>query len=256
MITHTSLSFEMMSEASTVVPRFAPNLGFTLAAIAFATFATFVAMRAGAAPALRRWQRWLNLLAVSSWASAAWLAGLRLLSSATGFELAAKSVMLLALFVAALPLTRDLLAGLAMAVEGRHRLGDDLRIDGHEGRLVHLGLRSIVLRKSDQTEITIPNRTFVAATVQRLDSSGRDAPCELEIPLPPGLDVEEATRRFTEAALLSPFAAPGRMPEVFAIADPNGALRLRIRGYVFDRAHEQQFLGDILTQAELRESRD
>jgi small-conductance mechanosensitive channel len=231
------------------VVRFSPNFGLTLAALGVAAFVTLVAVRASSAPALARWQRWFNLVVVPSWALAVWLTGLRLLSSASAAELWAKSILLTALVVTAVPLTRDLLAGLAMAAEGRLRPGDDVRIEGHEGRLVRIGLRSITVRKPDRTEVTIPNHRCVTAVVERLDPAAKESPCELEIPLLPGQDLEATTRQLVEAAVLSPFAAPGRRPEVHPVADAHGTLRLRVRGWVFDRTHEAQFRGDVLSRA-------
>ena len=133
----------------------------------------------------------------------------------------------------------------------RHHIGDDVRIGESEGRIITLGLRSMVLRDRDGTEATVPYRRVGAAEVVRLNLARQDAPCEFEVAIPADLDLEACTRKLLEAAMLSPYAAPGRRPEVFAIADARGGMRLCVRAYVFDRAYEERYRGDVLSRAEL-----
>lgn len=207
--------------------------------------------RAGAAPTLRDAQRWLHATSVLGWTLGAWLTGLRLLEAPTLGETAARAVLLLVLIVVALPILSDVFAGVAVALEGRHRIGDDVRIEGHEGRIVAFGLRSVVLRDRDGTETTMPYRRFAANQIVRLNLAHRDAPCVFDVAVPPDFDLELGTRRLLEAALLSPYAAPSRRPEVFVVADARGGMRLCVRAYVFDRAHEERYRGDVLARAGL-----
>jgi hypothetical protein len=231
---------------------FAPKWGPTGLLVLLALALAFVAVR-GASATLRRWQRWLLPLAVLAWAVAGWRVGLALLSADTLAELGARALLCTIAMLAALPLLRDLVAGVAIALEGLHRVGDEIRIGGHEGRIQAFGLRSVILRERDGTEATVPNRVFASSEVERLTlgEHGQDAPTELEISLPPGGDLEAIRRRLLEAALLSPYAAPGRRPEVFAVADARGELRLRLHAFVFDRSHEERYRGDVLARAEL-----
>ncbi len=207
--------------------------------------------RAGAASTMRGAQRWLHAASVVGWTLGAWLTGLRLLEAPTLAETAARAVLLLILLVVALPILHDVFAGFAVAIEGRHRIGDDVRIDAHEGRIVGFGLRSVILRDHDGTETTMPYRRFAAQEIVRLNLAHRDAPCQFDVAVPPDFDLELGTRRLLEAALLSPYAAPSRRPEVFAIADARGGMRLCVRAYVFDRAHEERYRGDVLARAGL-----
>jgi len=231
---------------------FAPSWGPTGLIVLLAVALGFVAVRVAAAVALRRWQRWLLPVAVLAWGVAAWRVGLALLSAATLGELGARALLLLVVALAALPLLRDVLAGVGLTFEARHRVGDEVRIGEHEGRIIGFGLRSVILRERDGTEATVPNRVFAASEVVRLTlgDRGQDAPTMLEISVPPGLDLEQTRRRLLEAALLSPYAAPGRRPEVFAVADAQGGLRLRLHAFVFDRTHEERYRGDVLARAE------
>jgi hypothetical protein len=230
---------------------FAPRWGVVAIMFGVALALGLLAVRAGGAPTLRGAQRWFHAASVISWMLGAWLAGLRLLEATTLAETAARAVLLLVVLVVALPILHDLFAGLAVAVEGRHRIGDDVRIEGHEGRIVGFGLRSVVLRDHDGTETTMPYRRFAAREIVRLNLARRDAPCQFDVAVPPEWDLEAGTRRLLEAALLSPYAAPSRRPEVFVVADARGGMRLCVRAYVFDRAHEERYRGDVLARAGL-----
>jgi hypothetical protein len=232
---------------SEVAPR--PSV---IALVCFAALALgWLTVRAGAAPSLRRGQRWFHSLSVIGWTIAAWLIGLRLLEAPTLAETAARAVLLLVVIVVALPVLHDLFSGLAVTLEGRHRIGDDVRVDTHEGRIVSFGLRSVVLRDRDGTETTLPFRRFAASEIVRLNLARQDAPCQFEIAVPPEFDLEAGASRLLEAAMLSPYAAPGHRPEVFPVADAQGGMHLRVRAYVFDRAYEERYRADVLTRADL-----
>jgi small-conductance mechanosensitive channel len=230
---------------------FAPRWGVVVIMFAVALALGLLTVRAGGTSTLRRAQRWFHAASVTCWTLGAWLAGLRLLEAPTLGEIAARAVLLLIVIVVALPGLHDLFAGVAVAVEGRHRIGDDVRIDGNEGLIVGFGLRSVVLRDHDGTETTMPYRRLASHEIVRLNLARRDAPCQFDLAVPRGFDLEAGTQRLLEAALLSPYAAPSRRPEVFVVADARGGMRLCVRAYVFDRAHEERYRGDVLARAGL-----
>jgi small-conductance mechanosensitive channel len=242
-----------VNEVAGAVPVVAPEWsGAALLGVAILAIATsWASPRIGAAVSIRRWQRQVHGVAVGAWLATGWLLGLRLVAGVTATEVLTRAALLLLAAVAALPILRDLLAGLAVVVEGRHRLGDDVRVDGHAGRIVAFGLRSAVLRDHDGTEITVPYRRLVSGAVVRLNLASRDAPCEIEVAIGPGHDLDQLSARLREAATLSPYAAPGRRPEVFVVADAQGGVRLHLLAFVFDRAHEARYRGDVLARAGL-----
>jgi small-conductance mechanosensitive channel len=205
--------------------------------------------RAGDAPSLRRWHRGLHAACVLSWLLALWIAGVKLVAASTWSETLARGVLALLLATVALPFLHDVFAGLALAVEGRHRVGDDVRVEGVEGRIVAFGLRTVVLRDRDGTETTLSNRSFAARDVVRLNLERMDAPCHFEVTVPRDFDLMAGTKRLLEAATLSPYAAPGRRADVFVVADERGRVRLCVQGFVFDRAHAARYRGDVLLRA-------
>ena len=238
-------------EASEVVSGLPPRWAAIALWVGVSVAVTILAARGANAPPLRRWQPILHIASVCAWSFAASLIALRFLAAPLAAESAARGLLLLLLAIVAMPTLRDLFSGLALAVEGRHRIGDDVRIAEREGRIVAFGLRSVVLRDIDGTETTLPNRAFAAAQIVRLNLARQDAPCQFEVAVPSEYDLEDVTKRLLEAAMLSPYAAPGRRPEVFAVADEQGRLRVRVRAFVFDRAYEERYRGDVLARADM-----
>lgn len=213
---------------------------------------TWVARRAALAPALQAWVRWLHPMVVLAWLGAAALLTTIALRVETLGQTAGRVALLVVLGVVTAPMLRDMLSGVVIAFEGRHRQGHDVRVAGLEGRIVALGLRAVVLRAHDGSEYTIPNARFVAADVVRLNLPTGEAPLELEVTLRHEGGVEAATNELLEAATLSPLAAPGSLPEVYLVEAAGERLRLRMRAYVFDRAYEERYRSDILTRMAAR----
>jgi small-conductance mechanosensitive channel len=226
----------------------APGWGLLAIGTVVALLLTVSVRRASRAPALQRWARWFNPIIVAIWLAVGWLATKRALSAESLGQMAARVVLLVAVLAIAAPLLRDLLAAVMISFEGRHRIGDDVRVAGLEGRVIELGLRSVVVRRRDGSECGIPNSRFMAAEVVRLNLPSGEAPLEFEVAIAPGRDVEHARHEVVQAALLSPFAAPGSLPEVFVVATEGPQLRLRVRAYVFDRLYEERYRSDILAR--------
>jgi small-conductance mechanosensitive channel len=225
--------------------------GFVGLIVLVALTLAWLTVRAGSAPRLQRWSRHLHVICVLSWILAFWFLGGRFVVAETANETVARGVLAALLVIVALPILHDIFSGLALAIEGRHRIGHDVRVDDREGRIISLGLRCVLLRNSDGIETTIANRRFAAAEIVRLDLGQQDAPCRFEVAVPRDFDLESGTKRLLEAAMLSPYAAPGRKPDVLVVADRRGDVRLRVQGFVFDRAHEERYRGDVLLRAGL-----
>jgi hypothetical protein len=247
----------VLALAPTVAPAVAPvtpapvtALGWMLLlAVAGVTVVlTWLVRRAALAPALQHWVRWLNPLVVLLWLGVAALLTTLLLRAETLAQTAGRIALLVVLGVVTAPLLRDLLSGVVISFEGRYRLGDDIRVAELAGRVVALGLRSVVLRAHDGSEYTIPNGRFAAADVVRLNLPSGEAPFELEVVLHREGGLEAASMELVEAAVLSPLAAPGSLPEVFVVEADGARMRLRMRVYVFDRIYEERYRSDILTR--------
>jgi small-conductance mechanosensitive channel len=227
------------------IPLSSAGWGWVALAFAASLLSTLVLGRAARVPALRSFARWLKPVVVVAWLALAWLAALRLIAAPTWAGVAVRGALLAVALVLLAPLLRDLVAAVTIALEGRQRAGDDVRVGAFEGRIETLGLRSVVLRRPDGSECSIPNRRFVASEVVRLNLPSGEAPCEFDIVVPLASGVENASAELVEAALLSPYAAPGSLPEVFVLASEPDVLRLRVRVFVFDRRYEDRYRSDI-----------
>lgn len=189
--------------------------------------------------------RWIPIVHVLVWALvvAVWL---RRLIPDAGLHGLAGVVLVGLVAIAGLPWLRDLFQAVVFGLENRYRLGDDLRVGDVEGRLSAVGPRAVVLRALDGTEITIPHTVLATQHVVRLNLDVRDAPCELLLHAPLVEDPRAAVERARVAAALSPYASPRCAPQVLLATDgPPGLLRLRVRGFVFDREHAPLFRSDV-----------
>jgi small-conductance mechanosensitive channel len=226
-------------------PHPGPALWFlaTVTAIALAT--TWLLRRMGRAPALAATHRWIPIVYVACWAAVAGL-WLRRLVPDEGAHGLARAAALVVLAVAALPWLRNVFHAVVFGIENRYRGGDDLRVGQVEGRLAAVSQRAIVLRAIDGTEIAIPHSSLARENVVRLNLAVRDAPCEIVLPVPTGMETEDALRLARAAAALSPYAAPRCAPRVVLVSDgAHSQPQVRLRGFVFDREHEASYRTDV-----------
>ncbi len=247
--TDIGLLLEDDSPELTLAHDWAPGILLSVALVVGAVALTWLAARAKRARAFERIHMWIGPVVVLTWTVALSALLLRFLDVTTMIGLAARLALLVTAAVIALPLLRDVLYGVVMAFEGRHSLGDDIKVLGLEGRITEIGLRSLVLRARDGTEASVPHRRLAGAEVIRLNLEAQDAPSEFEFEVPPDTNVDELMEHAREAAMLSPFASPGSVPEVYVVASQgDGHLKLHVRGYVFDRAHDERYRGDVIAR--------
>jgi hypothetical protein len=218
--------------------------------VAVAIAITWVLQRASRATAFQRVHRWLPAIQVILWlVVASWVALPRLVDAERdGHFVVLASVFVLAF--AALPWLRNVFAGLVFAVEGEFAIGDDIRVGEVEGRIVRIGVRAATVRASDGTEMSVPWSALQSRSVASLALDALDAPCEFVVSVPRTMTVDEALEAGRTAAATSAFASPRVSPEVFVVIDtptPGAppSLLLRVRGYVFDRDHEERYRSDV-----------
>jgi small-conductance mechanosensitive channel len=179
---------------------------------------------------------------------------------ATGVRPYTRMGLFALLAIIALPWLRNVFHGLVFALERRYRIGDHLRVGALEGRVVALGVRAVTLRAADGTEAAVPYSNFAVENVVRLNLDARDTPCEIEVKLPEHVPIDRAIQHARTAATLTPFASPRCPPDVFIVPDRDDldAIKLRIRGFVFDREHEQRYTSEVVARlsAALRSERE
>ena len=116
-----------------------------------------------------------------------------------------------------------------------------------KGRIVGVGLRSLMVRSPEGTDAEIPYDRLASETIIHLNLAARDTSCELEVEIPEDLAPTRAAELARQAAALSRFASPRVPPEMFFVPRDGQvhALRLRVRGYLFDREHEERYRSDL-----------
>jgi hypothetical protein len=204
-------------------------------------------LRIARVTAFRRIHRHVPLLQLVVWLPIAVLLSQRFVPDLDGPRAFGRVLALVVVAVAALPWLRSVFYGVVFALEGRHRPGDDVQVGTVKGRIVGVGLRAMTVRAPDGTDADIPYERLACETVMRLNLGAHDTPCELEVEIPENLAPTRAAELARQAAALSRFASPRCPPEVFFVPRDGQvhALRLRIRGYLFDREHEERYRSDL-----------
>lgn len=193
---------------------------------------------------------WLPVLHAGIWGSIVFFVLRAAFPEASGLRPYTRMGLVALLSLIALPWLRNVFHGLVFALERRYRIGDHLRVGTLEGRVVALGVRAVTLRAADGTEAAVPYSNFAIENVVRLNLDARDTPCEVEVRVPAHVSIERAMQLARTAATLTPFASPRCPPDVFIAPDRDDveALKLKIRGFVFDREHEQRYASDVIAR--------
>jgi hypothetical protein len=215
--------------------------------LAVGVAASLLLLRVARVQAFRRIHPWLPLAHLAVWIPILAVVEGRMIPDLDGPRALGRALAFVVLAVAGLPWLRSVFHGVVFTLEGRFGLGDDLQVGNVKGRIVRVGLRAITLRAPDGTDAVVPYERLAADTVIRLNLAARDTPCDLEVEVPPHLPPPRAAELARQAAALSRFASPRCPPEVF-FAPRTGRVNelvLRVRGYLFDREHEERYRSDL-----------
>jgi small-conductance mechanosensitive channel len=119
------------------------------------------------------------------------VAGFTILQRYFGLDLtpllAGASVMGVAIGFGAQSLIKDFLSGLFIILENQYRVGDIVNLDGSDGRVEQITIRSTVVRDNDGSVHYIPNGT-ITHTINRTMGFAR---INLAIQVAPDLDVDK-----------------------------------------------------------------
>lgn len=108
--------------------------------------------------------------------------------------LASASVMGVALGFGAQSIIKDFLSGLFIILENQYRVGDIVNLDGSDGRVEQITIRSTVVRDNDGSVHYIPNGT-ITHTINRTMGFAR---INLAVQVAPDLDVDKLSELINE----------------------------------------------------------
>lgn len=129
------------------------------------------------------------------------IAGFTILQRYFGIDLtpllASASVMGVAIGFGAQSLIKDFLSGLFIILENQYRVGDIVNLDGSDGRVEQITIRSTVVRDNDGSVHYIPNGT-ITHTINRTMGFAR---INLAIQVAPDIDVDKLSDLINEIGI-------------------------------------------------------
>ncbi|GAA5511403.1 hypothetical protein Dcar01_00112 [Deinococcus carri] len=132
---------------------------------------------------------------------------------------------------AAQDLLANLISGVTLLLDRPFRLGDWIRTEAHEGRVVRLTLRTTRIHTRDNEHVSIPNREVAGAVVENL-SKGGTLRLHLNVPLAYHEHVERARRLLLGVLPDFPEVLADPAPQVLVEELEESRVRLLLRFWV------------------------
>lgn len=130
--------------------------------------------------------------------------GLLIVLSVVGVDLTALSVLGGALGVGLgfgmQKIASNYVSGFLVLIERALRIGDNVRVNGFEGRITDIKTRFTVIRASNGREAIVPNETLITQPVENLTASDRRFSLSTNVVVPLNCDVGQVQRILVEAA--------------------------------------------------------
>jgi small-conductance mechanosensitive channel len=188
-------------------------------------------------------------------------AGLRrsawVVAAVFGFLVAASVGVAVGAYAVALPplvlllwsvrgIAEDVASGVVLVGTRRLRAGDWIRWNGTSGRIQRVGFAHLVVELRDHSVIHVAHREAIRGDLQLISAGGVDAAVETALPLPDGLSPADARELATVCAATSPYASLHQRPRTILVAERDGTLTLRVRGYVCDAQFGEAYRSHIV----------
>ena len=154
----------------------------------------------------------------------------------------------LAFGLAAQEIVRNILAGIIITFDEPFRVGDMVRIGGHYGEVLSIGMRSTRIRTFDDSTVTVPNAVMMSEAVVNSNSGSLDEMVVIDFSLPATVDVQAVKSLAMEAAASSPYVYLKKPIAVVIsdVFDRTFLTRFSIKCYVLDVRLERVLASDVL----------
>jgi small-conductance mechanosensitive channel len=109
---------------------------------------------------------------------------------------------------------RDIIGGAILRAEEVYEPGEWLRVGQTEGRIRHVGVRSIELEMDDGKRLRVPYSGIAGSAITKAEPTGSATAHSFQVSVPRTLSVAEVKTRLQRAARLSMWASTTRPPQV------------------------------------------
>ena len=188
------------------------------------------------------------------------LVGLLISLSMVGVDLTALSVMGGAIGVGLgfgmQKIASNYVSGFLVLIERALRIGDNVRVDGFEGRITDIRTRYTVIRALNGRESIVPNESLITQRVENL--TGFDIKLGLSTNIVVGMDsdVEQVRRILVDAAAAQPRVLKTPAPSVTLVDFVEHGLQLSLSYYINDPQNGQGNVRSDVNLAVLRGLRE
>lgn len=139
-------------------------------------------------------------------------------------------------------------SGFLVLLERALRIGDNVRVDGFEGRITDIKTRFTVIRASNGREAIVPNETLITQRVENLTQSDRQFLLSTTIVVGMDSDVEQVSDILLAAASQQPRVLSKPAPSVQLVDFVEHGLQFTLSYYINDPQNGQ---GNIRSQVNL-----
>jgi len=109
---------------------------------------------------------------------------------------------------------RDIIGGAILRAEEVYEPGEWMRVGETEGRIRHVGVRSIELEMDDGKRLRVPYSGIAGSAITKAEPTGSATAHSFQVTVPRTLSVAEVKTRLQRAARLSMWASTTRPPQV------------------------------------------
>lgn len=186
--------------------------------------------------------------------------GLLVALSAVGVDLTALSVMGGALGVGLgfgmQKIASNYVSGFLVLIERALRIGDNVRVDGFEGRITDIKTRFTVIRAGNGRESIVPNETLITQRVENLTQFDQQFGLATTIVVGMDSNVEQVTQILLEAARQQPRVLPSPAPAVQLVDFVEHGLQFTLSYFINDPQNGQGNVRSDVNLAVLKQLRE
>ncbi|MBS1251690.1 MAG: Mechanosensitive channel MscK [Anaerolineales bacterium] len=193
-------------------------------------------------------QRVMRLIELCVWVGIVPVGLLRLLQPDRDMMLAILGAGAVAFGFALKDLAAGLVAGVVITLDRPFQVGDYVEIEGYAGEVANISLRSTTIISLNDDAITVPNSTFLTASVSNANAGSLACMVVTDFYLAHDAGYEQVKTILWEAAATSKFVAIDRPIVVVSRERPYGT-QFSVKAYVADYRNMSRFASDIAESA-------